>query len=1405
MYLSGDPLRKSQLRLYDVLVFIIITIVVVNIIFLLYSYLITKGKKGMYGNRGIQGSPGKKGEDGICNSDCGKKVCIGIVLEENNKYLNKLLYEIVDEYIPFSNYVDKKIEVVSYGMTTDDNVVIRKKIHIPGKYNDRALAIFTNDNLYIKDGDIIHYINYGKHDSNDVNFPKTNIGSIKVKDNFFVKILKTNGEEVVLKPGEYDRMELDDKNLDKTDTIEKITIETEIQNKFLINKINRICHSDNYQKTLERPGERKINEQKLIRYVTDITKKWMRELFYFKIDLSKDGKKDTVYAGLRFILEPNFKIDMLKNYKDSSGKIINNPFYTYKPSPEDDTTFLESKGEIIKYDIWNWSEQYYSNKPIIKKCFKKNNLPNDEQPPLSIVTTNDYIPIYTSETAQDLYNTANCPYGQLNDKMGFPTNPKGKTHCVYLDPSVNFELDENNNSIRHSKYSKKITRAWKDKKVYNPDNHISLYHPKSFIDKHGRKYFPLGSVWTGTKDINKPKFSDHTPPSDSSCSSHGKFGPKKETVLVSGDVKPPLRYNQLWSSEDIDSELVADVSVKGAVFFEKKDQSGTSHEVPNNNYTKLKFRNFVPNAESVVVKPNNIVRIDYIEDDGTTGFDEFVSGGHNFDNYRQYNKIDYKFQFIPITAKTSDKSFPPIHNGGEYYITSLNYINQEFYFLKDIGGKGEFSVIKPHTPLELYDHANFGGTRVDLGVGPSYVGAVSERASSFKIAKGYYVKFCDWKGGGHPNESCRSFWHPSRSTEIRWAYGPRDETWIRNIGLGNDNLDWVSVKKIPDLYFYGKVKDYIDMKMTIIYEDGIYFSIKSGNGRYLNLKDGFNFTTEKDTLEFYEHSVGSILIRSIKYNKILYFDSDGKSEVKPFSPYIDLTSKVVLDKVKLQYMYFFNNENKYLQDDGGSRDIIFAETEINPYQRHTVQYYKNNAFTIKGKKSFAYLTATENDDVKFINKTVSDSVLFMFENDTSIPYSTAGVPITETEVYIKSFKYDKYLGIDSSGKLKLDQINKLNAITFKVLIEEVDDSLQNSIYSHIKIWRPIEPPGYKCLGDVVTSLNEEPSINPENPSIVCVPEDCVESVPIINQCYNNKSLKVEMNGMNSDGKISIGKIRRQKAMELWSTGATGSYEENRYREEQDYADDGGHNLFRFSENGKPDTKLSLKINRSCLKNRVMKNVEPKSSSNVLNMIDNERDDYKKSDKYFDSYPLDAYIENRRVDDENKIITENKSYYLQYATDKPLSTKQIENNNQTIDGSIKERGDGIYFVKASGKDRNQFDNCLVVENNKIKRSDICNFSNKNHLWELMDFNKFNEEQTNIDGKFSHNDKTEIELRHLGSENKCLKQTYDEQGIINESLVTCKTPTVQDDKNRFTWMYRTIDSNDSIDSFEDAAAN
>lgn len=1397
LFLAGDPNRKSELRLYDVLVFIIIAIVVINIIMVLFSYLSTKNKKGIYGSKGIQGAPGEKGEVGVCNTDCGKKVCIGVVLEENNKYLNKLLYEITDDYIPFSNYLDDKIEKVTFNDTIN-NVVVDRKTRIPPKYNDRALAIYTNDNLDFKEGDSITYIDFGLHSNENDKFPKTNVGSLKVKENFFVKIVKSSGEEVILKPGEYDRLELDEKNLDKADNIEKIVIETEIQNKFFINKLNKICHSDNYQKMLERPGEKKLNEKKLIQYVTDITKKWVKELYHYRINLTKNGEKVTVFAGLRFLLEPNFKIEMFKNYKDSSGKTIDNPFYTYKPSPDDDTKFLESKGEILKYDIWNWSEQYYTNKPVITKCFNKKNLPDDEEPPVSIMNTNDYIPIYSSQTSPDLYNVASCPYGQLNDDKGLPTNPKEKTHCIYLEPNVTFDMNEDGESIQHIEYSKKLTRVWKDKKVYPPEQPVSLYHPKHFTDKKGRKYYPVGSVWTGTNDINKPKFADHTPSSDSACSTHGKFGPKKETILVSGDVKPPLSYNLLWSSNDLNVEIKEDVKIKGAVFYKGTNQSDENYQLPNNFYTKLQFKKIVPNAESVVVKPNNLLKIDYVEDDGTTGFDEFVSGGVNFDNYRQYNKIDYKFQFIPSTAKTFERNFPPIKNGATFYLLSLNYNDQSFHFLRDVNGKGEITITPPHNPVELFQHPNYKGLQLNFGVGPSKVGRLFDRASSFKIAIGYWVTFCDWNGGSTVSQ-CSTHWHPSRSTEKRTVYGPRNANWIEQVGLENDNLDFVNVNQTPDLYFYGSQENHNNMKMTVLYKGDYYFSIKSGNGRFLNLKNGINFTdSDEDTLEFYEHTRGSICIRSVTFNKILYFDSQGISEAKPYTPYIDLADKVTLGEVKNQFIYFADNENQFLQDNGEARDIIFSETEQNPFQRHTVKYYKNDAFTIKGLKSFCFLTAGDDNSVKFLNKEAGDSELFMFYGEGSIPYKTDGIPKTETEVFIKSYRYNKYLKIEN-GKLVLGSENKLASTPFKVIVEEIDESLQKPPYSDVKIWRPVDPPGYKCLGDVVTKSNEAPSNGETNSSIMCVPDSCVEEVPILNKFYKNNDIKVEINAMTSDMDVVVKKEIKQKPMELYSSGTLGAFEENKHREEQDYEDDGGHNLFRFSENGIPNKNLGLKINRSCLKNRTMKNVQPKNANNVLNMIDTDREDYKKTGSYF-KYPLDAYIENRRVDDVNKIIEENKSYYLQYASEKPLSTKQIEQNSQKIEGSPKVRGDGLYFIKTSGKDRNEFDNCLVVENGQLVRSDICNMANKNHVWELMDFRKFNEE----DSKFGHNDKTEIELRSLGTENKCFQQTYDDKGIIQEALVNCKLPSVEDDKKKFSWMYRTIDSNDSIDSFEEASS-
>ena len=201
------------------------------------------------------------------------------------------------------------------------------------------------------------------------------------------------------------------------------------------------------------------------------------------------------------------------------------------------------------------------------------------------------------------------------------------------------------------------------------------------------------------------------------------------------------------------------------------------------------------------------------------------------------------------------------------------------------------------------------------------------------------------------------------------------------------------------------------------------------------------------------------------------------------------------------YLYLFNNENKYLQDLGKSKDIMFLDEPMNPFQRLTVMYYKNDAFTIKGEKSFAFLTVTSDGKVNFLNETVSDvndaPELFRLYNDGDKPYKTDGIAKSETELYILSVSTHKFLGIDSSGKLILDKMSKYESTPFKCSVREIDDSIQNSEYSNIKIWRPEPPPGYKCLGDVVTKADEAPSLSKSNPSIVCLPESCVEEVPII--------------------------------------------------------------------------------------------------------------------------------------------------------------------------------------------------------------------------------------------------------------------------------------------------------------------
>ena len=106
-------------------------------------------------------------------------------------------------------------------------------------------------------------------------------------------------------------------------------------------------------------------------------------------------------------------------------------------------------------------------------------------------------------------------------------------------------------------YLKDYANTWKTK-VYNKGGEISLYNADTYKDNETKQqFFPVGSVWRGTEEKSKPKGANRTPASINSCGiGHGldasstakDEGPEKETILVSGDVKHPEKFDVLWKN-----------------------------------------------------------------------------------------------------------------------------------------------------------------------------------------------------------------------------------------------------------------------------------------------------------------------------------------------------------------------------------------------------------------------------------------------------------------------------------------------------------------------------------------------------------------------------------------------------------------------------------------------------------------------------------------------------------------------------------------------------------------------------------------------------------------------------------------------------------------------------------------
>ena len=279
-----------------------------------------------------------------------------------------------------------------------------------------------------------------------------------------------------------------------------------IKNAFFLNKIQLICHSENYQSVLGRDHTNKPNEIKLINFIKDTIDKWIRLILSY----DKYNK-----MGTKFLLTQ----DGTNNDWDVDKSNGTNPF-----------------DEIKKYDIWKWTENNKIKTIVRKQCLRETDLPEADKPPIKVINTNNYQPVYTSEKNHDIWGPENCPNWQLGYKN---RNPSKKKWCWYSDKN------------------KTGTKTWIQNKRMPARNKLSIYNPKVYTDVNGdtgfKKFYPVGSVWSSNDDIKKPHSSKCYPESSDKCDSinqpTGK-GPKKQTILVSGDVKSPIRFNKIWDSKD---------------------------------------------------------------------------------------------------------------------------------------------------------------------------------------------------------------------------------------------------------------------------------------------------------------------------------------------------------------------------------------------------------------------------------------------------------------------------------------------------------------------------------------------------------------------------------------------------------------------------------------------------------------------------------------------------------------------------------------------------------------------------------------------------------------------------------------------------------------------------------------
>tara|TARA_Y100000590_G_scaffold1649_1_gene2056 strand:+ start:4720 stop:7722 length:3003 start_codon:yes stop_codon:yes gene_type:complete len=515
----ANDLSLSE-RLIQLIFYIIIVIVILNMYISWVTYYKTIDKIGAVGDPGLPGDDGKEGLDGMCSQSCGTKIAYNTIIEHCNNVLNQeiqaLRGRVTLKYdIQFNNKdKSKKIKSdIKTKLTSDIEQKYQLKdfnilVELSKKNNNVFVIVLGNEILANQIKDDIN---------NNTIYDKLNI---TYDNNEYTPSLQ------------YEDMDIDSCIGEELDTSGKpVIIPKKIANDFFINKISQICNSSNYTDTLEKDHENKPNEYKLIEYLKNIIGEWVKILIRFKLKDNETNK--VINIGLNFLMTKKDDLDSLNKYtiseKNKNGTLVTIPL----PSPFE---------EIEKYDIWRWGTGY-TNIPIVyEKCMDNYKLPQDKDPTLSIIYTNKYEKIWNSKARKDKWYSSStyCPFNQMGENNENPNNIK---ECTYFGSNIY--------GNRHL-YGKQ--EAFKSIQYGNVDK-LSIYHPISengiyYQDETGRLYYPVGSVWTGKMDDSeRDDINSFNPKLKNKCSKNG-TGPEKETILISGDIKPPTDYVKVWNSKD---------------------------------------------------------------------------------------------------------------------------------------------------------------------------------------------------------------------------------------------------------------------------------------------------------------------------------------------------------------------------------------------------------------------------------------------------------------------------------------------------------------------------------------------------------------------------------------------------------------------------------------------------------------------------------------------------------------------------------------------------------------------------------------------------------------------------------------------------------------------------------------